>query len=203
MIKCNVTVCGVISRNATTRTSKDGKSFLTFPLRLEIPSTGGQGNPVEIDVSKNGSQEEGAHYQNGSRIEVSGTMYLKRRGDKLYFNLFADEIRDTAAGAVDTLNGELIFRGKVGQQIEERKDKKEQPYTVFSAFSAEKVNDGFEYQWVRFFCFGKQREEWLQPGVRVEVKGEMSLSAHNGKLNLSCKVSELSQCATDLSNVNQ
>ena len=24
---------------------------------------------------------------------------------------------------------------------------------MFSAFSTEKVEDGFEYQWVRFFCF--------------------------------------------------
>ena len=76
-------------------------------------------------------------------------------------------------------------------------------YTVFSAFSAEKVDDGFEYQWVRFFCFGKERDEWLQPGVKVDARGEMNLSAHNGKVNLSCKVEELAQYVADSSNYNQ
>ena len=148
-------------------------------------------------------REEAAGYRNGSRVEVRGTMYLKRRGDKLYFNLFADEICNAATDDADCVKGELVFRGKVGQNIEEKRDKKDQPYTVFSAFSAEKVDDGFEYQWVRFFCFGKEREAWLQPGVKVDAKGEMNLSAHNGKINLSCKMEELTQYVADSSNYNQ
>ena len=203
MIKCNVTVCGVIGRDASTRTNKEGKSFLTFPLRVVVPATEGQSKPVEIDVSRDGDSEKASGYRSGSRVEITGTMYLKRRGEKLYFNLFANEIRTAAADADDSVKGELVFRGKVGQNIEEKRDKKEQPYTVFSAFSAEKVDDGFEYQWVRFFCFGKQREEWLQTGVRVDARGEMNLSAHNGKLNVSCKAEELAPYVADSSNSNQ
>ena len=203
MIKCNVTVCGVIGRDASIRTNKEEKSFLVFPLRVIIPATGGQNTAIEVDVSKNAAGEDTAGYRNGSRVEVTGTMYLKRRGDKLYFNLLAGEIRTAVEGAEDAVKGEMAFRGKVGQHIEEKKDKKEQPYTMFSAFSAEKVEDGFEYQWVRFFCFGKEREAWLQPGVKVDAKGEMNLSAHNGKINLSCKVEELTQYVADSSNYNQ
>ena len=203
MITCNVTVCGVIGRDASIRTNKEEKSFLVFPLRVIIPATGGQNTAIEVDVSKNAAGEDTAGYRNGSRVEVTGTMYLKRRGDKLYFNLLAGEIRTAVEGAEDAVKGEMAFRGKVGQHIEEKKDKKEQPYTMFSAFSAEKVEDGFEYQWVRFFCFGKEREEWLQPGVRVEAKGELTLSAHNGKVNVSCKAEELAQYVADSSNTNQ
>lgn len=203
MIKCNVTVCGVIGRDASIRTNKEEKSFLVFPLRVIIPATGGQNTAIEVDVSKNAAGEDTAGYRNGSRVEVTGTIYLKRRGDKLYFNLLAGEIRTAVEGAEDAVKGEMAFRGKVGQHIEEKKDKKEQPYTMFSAFSAEKVEDGFEYQWVRFFCFGKEREEWLQPGVRVEAKGELTLSAHNGKVNVSCKAEELAQYVADSSNTNQ
>ena len=82
-------------------------------------------------------------------------------------------------------------------------DKKDQSYTMFSAFSTEKVADGFEYQWVRFFCFNRQREEWLQPGVKIDAKGEMGLTVHNGKPNVSCRVEELTQCVADSSNSNQ
>ena len=203
MIKCNVTVCGVIGRDASMRTNKEGKSFLTFPLKVMVPGTGGQNMNIEVDVRKDGSQEETAGYRNGSHVEVRGTMYLKRRGEKLYFNLFANEVCNASADDADGIKGELVFRGKVGQNIEEKRDKKEQPYTVFSAFSAEKVDNSFEYQWVRFFCFGYEREEWLQAGVKVDAKGEMNLSAHNGKINLSCKVEELAQHVSDSSNHNQ
>lgn len=203
MIKCNVTVCGIIGRDASMRTNKEGKSFLTFPLKVTVPGTGGQNMNIEVDVRKDGSQEETADYRNGSHVEVRGTMYLKRRGEKLYFNLFANEVCNASADDADGIKGELVFRGKVGQNIEEKKDKKEQPYTVFSAFSAKKVENGFEYQWVRFFCFGYEREEWLQAGVKVDAKGEMNLSAHNGKINLSCKVEELAQHVSDSSNHNQ
>ena len=157
MIKCNVTVCGIINCDATTRTNKEGKPFFTFPLQIMVPATDGQGKPVEIDVSKDGGQEEASCYRKGSRVEIDGTMYLKHRGDRTYFNLFANE----------------------------------------------KVADGFEYQWVRFFCFNRQREEWLQPGVKIDAKGEMGLTVHNGKPNVSCRVEELTQCVADSSNSNQ
>ena len=42
MIKCNVTVCGVIGRDASIRTNKEGKTFLVFPLRVMIPDTDGK-----------------------------------------------------------------------------------------------------------------------------------------------------------------
>ncbi len=200
MIKCNVTVCGIINRDASTKTNKEGKTFLTFPLRVTVPATEGQSVSIYIDVS----MDEGAAtgYRKGLRVVAMGTMFLKRRGEKLYFNLSADDIR-READMNDSVEGELVFRGNVGQNIEERKDKKDQPYTLFSAFSAEKVGEGFEYQWVRFFCFGRQREAWLQPGVRIDAKGEMNLSAHNGKLNLSCRVDEIAQHIEGTSNFNQ
>ena len=130
-------------------------------------------------------------------------MYLKHRGDKLYFNLFINEIRTATADAKDTVKGELVFRGKVGSISRKKGIRKTSLTIMFSAFSTEKVEDGFEYQWVRFFCFGKEREAWLQPGVRVDAKGEISLSAYNGKLNVSCKVEELVQYVADSSNSNQ
>ena len=37
MIKCNVTICGTISRDASVRTGKDGKEFVSFPLQVSIP----------------------------------------------------------------------------------------------------------------------------------------------------------------------
>lgn len=203
MIKCNVTVCGTIGREAASRTGKEGKTFLSFPLRVAIQGKDGQSETVEIGVSRDGGQDEAAGYRKGSRIEATGTMYLKRRGERLYFNLFADRIVPAAADAADAIEGEMSFRGKAGKNIEERKDKNGKPYTVFSAFSAEKTEDGFEYQWVRFLCFDRGREEWLQPGARVEVKGAMSVAVHNGKPDLSCRAEELAPYVAEPDNANR
>lgn len=203
MIKCNVTVCGTIGREAASRTGKEGKTFLSFPLRVAIQGKDGQSETVEIGVSRDGGQDEAAGYRKGSRIEATGTMYLKRRGERLYFNLFADRIVPAAADAADAIEGEMSFRGKAGKNIEERIDKNGKPYTVFSAFSAEKTEDGFEYQWVRFLCFDRGREEWLQPGARVEVKGAMSVAVHNGKPDLSCRAEELAPYVAEPDNANR
>ena len=142
-------------------------------------------------------------YRNGSHVEITGTLFLKRRGDKLYFNLFADRIDPVASDTADFLKGDMAFRGKVGKNIEERKDRNDKPYTMFSAFSIKKVDENFEYQWVRFFCFDRQREEWLQPGVKVEAKGELTVSVHNGKPDISCRVEELMQYVPESDNSNQ
>ena len=114
-----------------------------------------------------------------------GHPFAETQGEKLYFNLSADSVDLSDAGNTDSVKGQMVFRGKTGKHIEERKDKTGKPYLMFSAFSTEKVNDGFEYQWVRFFCFGKEKEEWLQPGVKVDAKGEMSLSLYDGKPDIS------------------
>lgn len=157
MIKCNVTLCGTISRDASVRTGKDGKEFVSFPLQVSIPGKNGNDGNMEVSVSKDGGQDTVHEYRYGSRAKVTGTLLLKRRGEKLYFNLSADSVDLSDAGNTDSVKGQMVFRGKTGKHIEERKDKTGKPYLMFSAFSTEKVNDGFEYQWVRFFCFGKER----------------------------------------------
>lgn len=43
----------------------------------------------------------------------------------------------------------------------------------------------------------------LVAGVKVEVKGEMTLSVHNGKPDLSCRVEELSLYVPETDNSNQ
>ena len=63
MIKCNVTVCGTIGRDAATRTGKEEKTFLSFPLRVAIQSKDGQSETVEIGVSRDGGPEEAAGYR--------------------------------------------------------------------------------------------------------------------------------------------
>lgn len=193
MIKCNVTVCGIVAQQATMRTSKEGKPFLAVPVKVVVPARNGSDKTIEISVRKDGSEADIADYRVGERIEVTGTLTLKQRGDKLYFNLSADDVDFSPKTDEDAVTGEMEFRGKVGKRIDERTDKKGNPYLQFSAHSTEKVGESFESIWVRFIRFDAERETWLQPGCRVQVKGELSLSAYNDSLNISCKVAEMSE----------
>lgn len=193
MIKCNVTVCGIVAQQAAMRTSKEGKPFLAVPVKVVVPARNGSDKTIEISVRKDGSEADIADYRVGERIEVTGTLTLKQRGDKLYFNLSADDVDFSPKTDEDAVTGEMEFRGKVGKRIDERTDKKGNPYLQFSAHSTEKVGESFESIWVRFIRFDAEREAWLQPGCRVQVKGEVSLSAYNDSLNISCKIVEMSE----------
>lgn len=85
MIKCNITACGTISRDASMRTTKEDKTFLTFPLRIVIQGKDGRNETVEISVSKEGAQKKVSSYRNGLRVEVAGTLFLKTPGRKALF----------------------------------------------------------------------------------------------------------------------
>lgn len=105
MIKCNVTLCGTISRDASVRTGKDGKEFVSFPLQVSIPGKNGNEGNMEVSVSKDGGQDTVHEYRYGSRAKVTGTLLLKRRGEKLYFNLSADSVDLSDAGNTDSVKG--------------------------------------------------------------------------------------------------
>ena len=191
MIKCNVTICGVVSKAATCRNDKDGKPFVTFAVNVVIPAKSGINKTIEVSVTKDVTDVPVIEL--GARIEVAGTLTLKKRGDNLYFNLAATGINPDTLAADDSITGQMEFRGKTGKQIEEKKDKKGRPFIAFNAFSAEKVQEGFEYTWVRFIHFDHEREAWLQPSMKITAKGNLELSVYNDRLNISCRFDEISE----------
>ena len=193
MIKCNVTICGVVSKAATCRNDKDGKPVVTFAVNVVIPAKNGINKTIEVGVTKDGTLTDVPVIELGARIELAGTLTLKKRGDNLYFNLAAIGINAATLANEDSITGQMEFRGKTGKQIEEKKDKKGRPFIAFNAFSAEKVQDGFEYTWVRFIRFDHESEAWLQPSMKITAKGNMELSVYNDRLNITCRFDEISE----------
>lgn len=193
MIRCNVTVSGVVGRVASQRMSKEGKPFVSFTVNVVVPVKDGINKTIEVSVLKNGELTDVGNIAVGSRIEVAGQLVPKKRGEQLYFNMNATGINTDTAATTDGIVGQMEFRGKIGKTIEDKQSKKGEPYQVFSAYSGEKVQDGFEYIWVRFLRFGKEREEWLQPGCRIVAKGAMELSVYNDRIGFSCKAEELAE----------
>lgn len=193
MIKCNVTVCGTISKAAVVRISKDGNAFTTFVLSVAIPVKDKTGKILEVSVIHNGeSTSEVIHLTVGSRVEVTGLLTFRKRGEVLYLNLNASSVNPDSSEKGDQINGILSFRGTVGKIIELKKDKKGNDYLAFSAFSTEKVGEEFAFTWVRFIRFSSEREKWLQQKSDIEAKGELEISVYHDKVNIGCKLTELS-----------
>lgn len=194
MIKCSVTINGTISRAAQMRTDKDNNSFVSFPMSVVLPAKSGINKTVEVSVSLNGTQNDCHKYQANQRVEVQGTLTLRKRGDALYFNFMADSVNLNPVETKDKIEGEMEFRGSLGNKdVIVKNDKKGNPFSVFSGFSTEKVGENFEFIWVRFVRFSGEKEAFLQPKRKVNVKGSAEFGVYNDKVDISCRVSEISE----------
>lgn len=193
MIKCEVSVCGTINKEAIIRTNKDGKSFMSFAMNIVLPTTSGS---KVIDVSvlcDNDRNYDLSKFCVGTRLNISGTLLFKKRCDNLYLNLYAEGFEFENVAAIDSIKGSMQFRGKLGKTIEEKTDKKGNKYHTFSGVSSEKVSDGFEYIWVSFFDFSQVLNDAIKPETKVEVAGSLDLSFYKDKLTISSRVKNISQ----------
>ncbi|NPD82965.1 hypothetical protein HPS57_13415 [Prevotella sp. PINT] len=192
MIKCNVTVCGTISRQAQMRANKEGKQFISFGISVVIPAKSGINQTVEISVAKDGNnQAELVNYPVGSRVEVAGVLQFHKKGEVLYLNLSASGVNSFNAGNQDAITGSIEFRGTIGKQVEVKTDKKGKPYTMFSAYSSEKDGENYSYTWVRFMQFDAQKADWVQAKAGINAKGDLQVGAYNDRLDLTCRITEL------------
>ena len=193
MIKCEVCVCGTINKEAIIRTNKDGKSFMSFAMNIVLPTTSGS-KVIEVSVLCDSDKNyDISKFCVGTRLNISGTLLFKKRGENLYLNLYAEGFEFENVAAVDSIKGSMQFRGKLGKTIEEKTDKKGNRYHTFSGVSSEKVSDGFEYIWVSFFDFSQVLDDAIKPETKVEVAGSLDLSFYKDKLTISSRVKNICQ----------
>ena len=191
MIKCNVSVCGTVSKAAVVRNGKDGMPFTTYSVDVVVPAKKGINKTVMVSCIMDGDCAEAIVV--GNRIDVKGVLTFKKKDDNLFFNLKGVEVSLPATESKDGIVGDMEFKGKVGKDIDMKNDKKGKTFLMFSAFSAEKIGEEFAFTWVRFVRFSEEKEEWLQSKATIEAKGELEISVYNDRLNLGCKVAELNQ----------
>ena len=204
MIKCNVTVCGTISRQAQMRANKEGKQFISFGISVVVQAKTGINKTVEISVAKDGdNQAELVKYPIGSRVEVAGVLQFHKKGDVLYLNLSASGVNSFNAGNQDAITGSIEFRGTIGKQVEVKTDKKGKPYTMFSAYSSEKDGENYSYTWVRFMQFDTPKADWVQAKTGINAKGDLQVRAYNDRLDLTCRITELTPWEKKAASTNQ
>ena len=114
MIKCNVTINGIVSRTASMRTNKEGKSYISFAVKISILAKAGSSKQVEVFVSKNGTTAELLSYVTGQRIELKGVLTFRKREENLYLNFHADSVDFHPQSERAAIEGTIVFRGPVG-----------------------------------------------------------------------------------------
>jgi len=194
MIKCSVTINGVISRAASMHTGKDDRSYISFAVKVNVSSKDEDSSKVvEISVLQEGDSSELPRYCSGSRVEMKGNLTFRKRESNFYFNFFADSVDFSPVNNQDGIAGTMEFKGTIGKQMDEKTDKKGRQYLIFSAFSTEKDRDTFEYTWVRFIRFSPEREAFLIPKGKIHIRGTLEISVYQDKINLGCRAEEVSE----------
>ncbi len=193
MIKSNVNVCAAINRAASVKNGKDGNSFLTFGIKIPVEGRDGSKKDLEISVSLDGDKSKASVFAAGRRININGTLTIRKKGGKTYFNLRADSAELANSKSDNLIEGTMDFRGKIGKKgVEEKTDQKGKSFKAFSAFSSDKDGDNVEFTWVRFLYFNpKDGEDFLQANTYVEVKGDLQLGVYKNEISIDCRVSEV------------
>jgi len=192
MIRCKVTLAGVVNKTATTHQGKDGKAFITFGMKL--PLSDKNGNTKDFDVSVSAPAELGISglICVDKRLQVVGTLYFRKKEDKLYLNLYADNVSLDYSGN-DKIEGDMEFWGKTGKKdVRNIQDKKGKTFQTFSAYSKES-GEQVTFIWVHFINFSVAGAEWLKPSTAFKAKGMLELKLYNDNLDLGCQVKELEE----------
>lgn len=188
MIKCNVTACGIIVSSAVEKTNKDGGKFLAFTMVVPIEGKDKSVKELHIGVTTEGDQTIAGNFAAGRKVTVKGNLYIKKVEDNMYFNLRAEGgIEQNETSAIDRLEGNMKFKGKISKQgIETKTSKKGTTFKTFSAFSSDKDGEKRAFTWVKF-TLNQFLDYTAKAGDYVEVDGQLLLDVYQQKLQLGCR----------------
>lgn len=192
MIKCNVTVCGIISNSAVEKQSKEGNSFISFSINIPFEGSDGSGAEIQVFVSAPGNKETIEQYSTGRRVRINGTLFIRAIEDRTYYNLRTDEpIELVKSTEADTLTGSIDFKGKIKGEIVERTNKNGKKFQTFSGISQDKDGEKVGWVWVRFLSPTPVQQDFFKPDAYVEIKGELKFHVYQGSLNVECKTNSI------------
>ena len=128
MIKCNVTINGIVSRTASMRTNKEGKSSIGLAVKTTITAKAGGCKQKKKKKSKEKTDAELPSYVVWQRIWLKGVLTFRKREENLYFNFHAESVDFLPENERDAIEGTIKFRGTEGKQEEEKRDKRGNPH---------------------------------------------------------------------------
>lgn len=202
MIKCIVSACGVVARNAEEKSSHEGNKFISFPLILHLQGKDLTVKELYVTVAAPDDQTTAQEFTTGRKVKLNGVMHVRKHNDVVYYNLRTDEpVEFCESTEKDVLTGKMEFKGKINRNgVKELKSKTGKDFQAFSAFSSDSDGDKREFTWVNFFALTPIHNDYFAANKYVEVHGDLILDVFKNELSLSCRVSSVSPW--ELSNSN-
>lgn len=197
MIKCNVKLVGVLTNQPQIRKNKDNEEFISFDVTTTLPDKG-EGTKQTISVAMKKEDLAKATHPDGTRVQLEGTLMFHKTKDNLYVNLSAASISADGVPEADSITGDIEFRGTIGNDVQQKTDKNQKPYILFSAYSSEKVGDDYTYTWVSFLQFDTTKPDWMTAKPGIHATGKLQLSIYKdktgaGRLEIGCTAKSIEQ----------
>jgi len=194
MIKCKASLLGTAISEGQAKQDRQNRPYSSFRISLKISDTSGQFQEIEVAVSKNGLDRNILQIKPGDRVMVTGVLKMKKREDDIIYTINASEVDSVTNAGEDMISGNIHFLGTLSKKEITEKTSKKGRFCIFDAYSSERDSDNnFVYTWVHFLDFFHDQHLWLEPGVSIEAEGELKLSFYQGKVNLSCQITSLTQ----------
>lgn len=189
MIKADVTVIGNVVQPPQVKQNPRGY-FYTAVVRSSVPQKEGGTQDILISLSAPQAASAGLEQlQAGQGVSLKGTLYFRKNGDQVYYNMNVAQCVPVVQGTADSLTGDLTMIGFLGTRAPEvRNGKGGKPFMNFSAYSVDGEGDERAFTWVRFIRFSGDVEPFLVPKALVLASGAMELQFYQGKLSISCRL---------------
>ena len=81
MIKCIVSACGVVARNAEEKSSHEGNKFISFPLILHLQGKDLTVKELYVTVAAPGDQTTAQEFTTGRKVKLNGVSGLPFAGN--------------------------------------------------------------------------------------------------------------------------
>lgn len=194
MIKAEANVIGTIKRSANIRTDKNNNPYLSFVMTVVLTDAKTTSKSIDVFVSlPNAKQDEAQSYVEGLRVAVNGNLDIRKKEDNLNFYLTGNTITAQNVAELDSISGTLLFRGYLKKEniYQQKTDKNNHPFIVFSAYSLEKNGQEYLSTWVNFMRFPEKGAavesiipDWMHSKAHVDITGELQVSAYNDVVRL-------------------
>lgn len=193
MIKADVTVFGTVVQGSQVKQTAKGY-ILTAAVRTSVPQKEGGMQDVLVSVSAPQTASAGIEtLVQGQRVSLSGALHFHKIGEVMYLNMNVVSCTQADPSPGDGISGELHMIGFLGSRAPEvRTGKGGKPFMNFSAYSGDGDGENRSFTWVRFIRFSGDVEPFLVPKALVKASGTMELQFFQGKLSISCRLSQVS-----------
>ncbi len=208
MIKILSTILGEVFSPETFFTTKDGKQISQLTIKTRVPSysTNFKEKDIFLTAFKKNESLDLSTFKAGDKIIALGDISLKKKDNKIFFNLSIKEIHLSELNANYSIKGEMDFLGVVGKNIVTKTIEEKKEYTHFPAYSLSFLDNERQYIWIHFIkkdFLLEEEKALLKPRAKIHVKGDVEIKFYKDHLDFNCRIKSLDKWKNKFSSLKE